>query len=171
MERNVISESPEPEHTSTAAVATAAVQEVQSECPGIVGKEEANLPHTKQWGIGPFRFDFIFNLIAGGALVQAFVPVFVSFEKVHGQREIWRLTSLVFNVLLVTLTGMVLIAEIVALAFVSHLLVPVARVVWRYLILAIPLATAGTATFEAGLLYLLLLWRLGANGRGVVRRG
>src|SRR5207244_6027537 len=34
------------------------------------------------------------------------------------------LTSLVFNVLLVTLTGLMLIAEFVAPAFVSHLLVP-----------------------------------------------
>lgn len=68
--------------------------------------------------------DMLFNLIAGGALVQAFVPVFVSFEKERGWEETWRLTSLVFNVLLVTLTGMVLIAEFAAPAFVSHWLVP-----------------------------------------------
>jgi putative peptidoglycan lipid II flippase len=68
--------------------------------------------------------DTLFNLIAGGALVQAFVPVFISSEKEHGQIEIWRLTSLVFNVLLVSLTVLVLIAEIVAPTFVSHLLVP-----------------------------------------------
>jgi putative peptidoglycan lipid II flippase len=68
--------------------------------------------------------DTLFNLIAGGALVQAFVPVFVSFEKERGRDETWRLTSLVFNVLLVTLTGMVLIAEFAAPAFVNHWLVP-----------------------------------------------
>src|SRR5229473_4288694 len=68
--------------------------------------------------------DTLFTLIAGGALVQAFVPVFVSFEKEHGREETWRLTSLVFNVLLVTLTGMVLIAEFAAPAFVNHWLVP-----------------------------------------------
>jgi putative peptidoglycan lipid II flippase len=68
--------------------------------------------------------DTLFNLIAGGALVQAFVPVFISFEKERGRKEMWRLTSLVFNVLLVTLTGLMLIAEFVAPAFVSHLLVP-----------------------------------------------
>src|SRR6266849_2352080 len=70
--------------------------------------------------------DTLFNLIAGGALVQAFVPVFVSFEKERGREETWRLTSLVFNVLLVTLTGMVLIAEFAAPAFVNHLLVTLA---------------------------------------------
>lgn len=68
--------------------------------------------------------DTLFSLIAGGALIQAFVPVFISFEKEHGQAAIWRLTSLLFNVLLVTLTGLVLIAEFVAPAFVSHWLVP-----------------------------------------------
>jgi putative peptidoglycan lipid II flippase len=31
--------------------------------------------------------DTLFSLIAGGALIQAFVPVFVSFEKDHGQIE------------------------------------------------------------------------------------
>ena len=189
MEQNVISESKEPENTSTTAVATVAVHDVQPDYTSIAGKEEASLQRSKQWGIGPFRFDFslasfrpgrdfserrfsiaeavfllmmaylssrglgvvrqtifnalfgtgpeanayyaafqlpdtLFNLIAGGALVQAFVPVFVSFEKERGRREIWRLTSLVFNVLLVTLTGMVLIAELIAPVFVSHLLVP-----------------------------------------------
>ncbi len=68
--------------------------------------------------------DTLFALIAGGALIQAFVPVFVTFEKDHGKGETWRLTSLVFNVLLVALTGMVLIAEFAAPAFVSHWLVP-----------------------------------------------
>src|SRR5712691_9098284 len=68
--------------------------------------------------------DLLFSLIAGGALIQAFVPVFISFEKDHGREETWRLTSLVFNVVLVTLTGLVLIAEFMAPAFVTHLLVP-----------------------------------------------
>ena len=68
--------------------------------------------------------DTLFTLIAGGALIQAFVPVFVSFEKDHGREETWRLTSLVFNVMLVTLTSLVVIAEFAAPAFVSHWLVP-----------------------------------------------
>src|SRR5437764_925796 len=56
--------------------------------------------------------DTLFNLIAGGALIQAFVPVFVSYEKEQGERETWRLASLVFNVLLVTLTALVLGGEL-----------------------------------------------------------
>jgi putative peptidoglycan lipid II flippase len=52
--------------------------------------------------------DTLFTLIAGGALIQAFVPVFVSYEREQGWSEMWRLTSLVLNVLLVTLTVLVL---------------------------------------------------------------
>jgi putative peptidoglycan lipid II flippase len=63
--------------------------------------------------VAAFRLpDTLFNLIAGGALSYAFIPVFISYEKQHGKREAWRLTSLVFNVLLVTLTAFVLIAEL-----------------------------------------------------------
>ena len=66
----------------------------------------------------------LFELAAGGALSHAFIPVFISYEKEHGQREAWRLASLVFNVLLVGLTVLTLIAEFVAPTFVSTLLVP-----------------------------------------------
>ena len=68
--------------------------------------------------------DALFNLIAGGALAQAFIPVFLSYEKEHGQRAVWRLTSLVFNVLLVSLTLLVLVAELLAPIFVNSILVP-----------------------------------------------
>ena len=68
--------------------------------------------------------DTIFNLIAGGALTHAFIPVFFSYEKEHGQREAWRLTSLVFHVLLVSLTLLVLIGELFAPAMVTHFVVP-----------------------------------------------
>ncbi|HYK85936.1 MAG TPA: lipid II flippase MurJ, partial [Ktedonobacteraceae bacterium] len=43
----------------------------------------------------------LFDLIAGGALTHAFIPVFLSYEKDHDRKEAWRLASLVFNVLLV----------------------------------------------------------------------
>lgn len=66
----------------------------------------------------------LFDLVAGGALIHAFIPVFLSHEKSHGSREAWRLTSLVFNLLLVALTGLVLIGELFAPAFVSHWLIP-----------------------------------------------
>jgi putative peptidoglycan lipid II flippase len=68
--------------------------------------------------------DFLFNLIAGGALTHAFVPVFVSFDKDHGRRAAWRLASLIFNVLFVCLTALLLLGEFLAPAFVNHVLVP-----------------------------------------------
>ena len=68
--------------------------------------------------------DTLFNLIAGGALTYAFIPIFMSYDKQRGEREAWRLASLVFNVLLVSLTAFVLLAELVAPTFVDKLLVP-----------------------------------------------
>lgn len=68
--------------------------------------------------------DTLFNLIAGGALAHAFIPVFLSYEKERGELEVWRLTSLVFNVLLVALVILLLIGEFLTPAFVNHLLVP-----------------------------------------------
>jgi len=68
--------------------------------------------------------DTLFALIAGGALIQAFVPVFVSYEKQHSQAETWRLASLVFNVMLVTLTALLLVAEFIAPTYVTRFLVP-----------------------------------------------
>src|SRR5207344_2860926 len=68
--------------------------------------------------------DTLFNLIAGGALIYAFLPIFLSYDTQRGEREAWRLASLVFNVLLVSLTAFVLLAEIVAPTFVTKLLVP-----------------------------------------------
>ncbi len=68
--------------------------------------------------------DTLFNLIAGGALSHAFIPVFLSYEKNKGQYEAWRLTSLVFNVLLVVLAIATIVGEFLTPAFVSHLLVP-----------------------------------------------
>jgi putative peptidoglycan lipid II flippase len=68
--------------------------------------------------------DTLFNLIAGGALVHAFLPVFLSYENGKGHEAAWRLTSLVFNVLLVVTTLVILLGEILTPAFVSYILVP-----------------------------------------------
>jgi len=68
--------------------------------------------------------DTLFNLIAGGALTYALIPVFISYEQNNGRREAWRLVSLVFNVLLVFLTALVLLGEWLAPVFVNKFLVP-----------------------------------------------
>ena len=68
--------------------------------------------------------DTLFNLIAGGALTHAFIPVFLSHEKDHGKQEAWRLASLVFNILLVAMTLLTLVAEFFAPTFVNTIIVP-----------------------------------------------
>ncbi len=68
--------------------------------------------------------DTLFNLITGGAFIQAFVPIFVSYEGEQGNSETWRLASLVFNVLFVALVGIVILGEFAAPFFVSHWLIP-----------------------------------------------
>ena len=68
--------------------------------------------------------DTIFNLIAGGALTHAFIPVLLSQEKDHGKMAVWRLSSLVFNILLLFLVVSVIAGEFFAPAFVNNILVP-----------------------------------------------
>src|SRR5437588_11386071 len=58
--------------------------------------------------------DTIFNLIAGAALTHAFIPVLLSYEKERAKVEVWRLTSPVSNVVLVSLAAVVLVAQLVA---------------------------------------------------------
>ncbi len=68
--------------------------------------------------------DFLFNLIAGGALSNALIPVFVSYDKDHGRQAAWRLISLVFNIMLAVLIIVLLAGEFLAPDFVNHILVP-----------------------------------------------
>src|SRR5579859_5582580 len=68
--------------------------------------------------------DTLFNLIAGGTLTHALIPVFFSYEKKHGDIETWRLASLVFNLLFVALTLIIIVGEFLTPAFVNQILVP-----------------------------------------------
>src|SRR3989442_7188082 len=52
--------------------------------------------------------DTLFMLIVGGAISHAFIPVFLSYERDHDQREAWRLASLLLNVMFVMLTAILL---------------------------------------------------------------
>jgi putative peptidoglycan lipid II flippase len=75
--------------------------------------------------VAAFRLpDTLFNLVAGGTLIHAFVPIFVSYDKERSESEIWRLASLVFNIMFATLAALLLIAEFVAPVFVNRFLVP-----------------------------------------------
>lgn len=74
--------------------------------------------------IAAFRLPaLLYNLIAGGALATAFIPVFLSAEKQKGEYEAWRLASLLFNIVLVTLTAGTLLCEFLTPELVSQFLV------------------------------------------------
>ncbi|RME44059.1 MAG: murein biosynthesis integral membrane protein MurJ, partial [Chloroflexi bacterium] len=67
--------------------------------------------------------DFIFYLIAGGALGSAFIPTFTGYLTVGDEEEAWRLASAVFNLLaLVLVTAAVLAAALAP--FLARLIVP-----------------------------------------------
>jgi putative peptidoglycan lipid II flippase len=68
--------------------------------------------------------DTLFSLIAGGALSSAMIPVLLSTANEEGETAEWRLVSLVLTALLGSVALLVLIAELFAPFFVSHLLAP-----------------------------------------------
>lgn len=66
----------------------------------------------------------LFTLVAGGALSSAFIPVLVSTRRGDGAAAAWRLTSLVLNTLVLTLTVLTVLGELLAPFAVRTLLVP-----------------------------------------------
>lgn len=56
--------------------------------------------------------DFIFQLIAGGALASAFIPTFTSYLARGDERGAWRLASAVFTLLFLILTALSLLAVV-----------------------------------------------------------
>jgi putative peptidoglycan lipid II flippase len=68
--------------------------------------------------------DTLFSLIAGGALSSAMIPVLLNTDKQQGEQGVYRLAGLVLTALLATFAVMVLIGELVAPAFVEHILAP-----------------------------------------------
>jgi putative peptidoglycan lipid II flippase len=68
--------------------------------------------------------DTLFSLIAGGALSSAMIPVLLAAGREEGREAAWRLTNLVLNMLLATFAIVVVLGELLAPAFVTHLLAP-----------------------------------------------
>ncbi|MEZ4863052.1 MAG: murein biosynthesis integral membrane protein MurJ [Caldilineaceae bacterium] len=86
-----------------------------------------------QFGVGveanayyaAFRLpDTLFNLIAGGALSSAIIPVLVGTVQREGEKAGQRLIALVLTAMMATLALIVLGLEIFTPAFVHHLLAP-----------------------------------------------
>jgi putative peptidoglycan lipid II flippase len=68
--------------------------------------------------------DLIFTLIAGGALVSAFLPVFADALARHDDDEAWTVASGMTNLILVTTAALALLAAIAAPWLVGRLLAP-----------------------------------------------
>lgn len=66
----------------------------------------------------------IFNLVAGGALASAFVPLFSTLLDQHNREEAWRLASNVANLLIAALTVITGILFIFADSIAKNFLVP-----------------------------------------------
>jgi putative peptidoglycan lipid II flippase len=66
--------------------------------------------------------DTLFNLVAGGALASAFLPVFTTLLVQEKPKEAWKLASAVANLVLLVLIGLSLLAAVFAPWVVTHLL-------------------------------------------------
>lgn len=68
--------------------------------------------------------DTLFSLIAGGALSSAMIPVLLATSREEGPGGVARLSNLALNVLIAAVAVAVLVAELVAGPFVTHVLAP-----------------------------------------------
>ncbi len=68
--------------------------------------------------------DLLFNVLAGGALGSAFIPLFAGFLAEHSQAKAWRLASAVGNILMVTLCIVAGIAALTAPLLARTVVVP-----------------------------------------------
>ncbi len=68
--------------------------------------------------------DLLFQLMAGGALGSAFIPVFAGLLARREHRAAWRLLSAVINLVLVLMTALALVAALAAPFLVGTILAP-----------------------------------------------
>jgi len=66
----------------------------------------------------------LFNLVAGGALGSAFIPMFTSFLAKEKRQKAWKLASSIFNLILIVLTALAALAAIFAPQLVRYVLAP-----------------------------------------------
>ncbi len=92
-----------------------------------------NMVIARQFGIGAqldayyaaFKLpDFLFTVVAGGALATAFIPVFAEFLA-RGDREgAWRLTSAITNLVVLVVSGLAVVMLVLAPWLVRRLIAP-----------------------------------------------
>ncbi len=66
----------------------------------------------------------LFNLVAGGALGSAFIPIFTGLLTKDKRQEAWKLASSIFNLILIILTLLAALAAVFAPLVVRYVLAP-----------------------------------------------
>jgi len=66
----------------------------------------------------------LFNLVAGGALGSAFIPMFTSLLAKEKRQKAWKLASSIFNLTLIILTALAALAAIFAPQVVRYVIAP-----------------------------------------------
>src|SRR5689334_25233292 len=64
----------------------------------------------------------VFAVVAGGALVSAFIPTFVSYLTKHDEAEAWRMTSAVLNLIAIIVFALCALIAIFATPIVHYIL-------------------------------------------------
>jgi putative peptidoglycan lipid II flippase len=92
-----------------------------------------NIVVARQFGIGAeldafyaaFKLpDFLFTVVAGGALATAFIPVFATFLSSDDLDGAWRLASAITNLAVLVVSGLAAIAAVTAPWLVEHVIAP-----------------------------------------------
>jgi putative peptidoglycan lipid II flippase len=92
-----------------------------------------NMVIARQFGIGAeldafyaaFKLpDFLFTVVAGGALATAFIPVFATFLSNDDLDGAWRLVSAITNLAVLVVSGLAVIAAVTAPWLVEHVIAP-----------------------------------------------
>jgi len=68
--------------------------------------------------------EILFNLVAGGALASAFIPTFTSFLARKQKDDAWKLASSIINLVLLVISGLAILAAILAPQIVRYILAP-----------------------------------------------
>ncbi|HEX9115382.1 MAG TPA: lipid II flippase MurJ, partial [Anaerolineae bacterium] len=90
----------------------------------IIGARFGTSPDYDAY-LAAFRVpDVLFQLIAGGALGSAFIPVFTGFLTRRDLPGAWRLFSAVSNLILLLMTAFAVLAAVAAPVVVRHVLAP-----------------------------------------------
>lgn len=92
-----------------------------------------NIIIGRQFGIGAdldayyaaFKLpDLLFSIVAGGSLATVFIPVFAEFLAAGDRPGAWRLASAVTNLVALAVTGLALVAGLLAPWLVSRIIAP-----------------------------------------------